>query len=149
MRTWVLFSWDKKTNFSLLIRKCPPLDVVVVEWTHIFALVKIYQSCMHISYKMTTFYKCIYPTIRKCASDPTDGFTRVSLAAQNLKLQIPYDKSPADRYSKVDGVERFWVYTNDKPFKQGSPTRPRTETRISVCIDLFPSSLHLGWFYWN
>lgn len=58
MRTWVLFSWDKKTNSSLLIRKCPPLDVVVVEWTHIFALVKIYQSCMHISYKMTTFYNC-------------------------------------------------------------------------------------------
>lgn len=73
-----------------------------------------------------------------CASDPTDGFTRVSLAAQNLKLQIPYDKSPADRYSRVDGVERFWVDTNDKPFKQGSPTRPRTEIRISVCIDLFP-----------
>ncbi|ONH90069.1 hypothetical protein PRUPE_8G032900, partial [Prunus persica] len=66
-----------------------------------------------------------------CASDPTDGFTRVSLAAQNLKLQIPYDKSPADRYSRVDGVERFWVDTNDKPFKQGSPTRPRTEIRIS------------------
>ncbi|CAL9020175.1 unnamed protein product, partial [Prunus brigantina] len=72
-----------------------------------------------------------YLCLPLCASDPTDGFTRVSLAAQNLKLQIPYDKSPADRYSKVDGVERFWVYTNDKPFKQGSPTRPRTEIRIS------------------
>ncbi|CAL8173873.1 unnamed protein product [Prunus armeniaca] len=44
MRTRVLFSWDKKTNFSLLIRKCPPLDVVVVEWTHIFALGYDYTS---------------------------------------------------------------------------------------------------------
>ncbi|PQP99953.1 citrate-binding protein [Prunus yedoensis var. nudiflora] len=87
---------------------------------------------------MTTFYNCkkvVFLLLLSflealCAADPTDGFTRVSLAAQNLNLQIPYDKSPADRYSKVDGVERFWVYTNDKPFKQGSPTRPRTEIHL-------------------
>lgn len=68
------------------------------------------------------------------AADPTDGFTRVSLTNNNFKLQKPYDKSVAERYSKVDGVETFKVYTNDKPFEQGSPTRPRTEIRVTVCI---------------
>ncbi|BBG97837.1 hypothetical protein Prudu_007080 [Prunus dulcis] len=66
-----------------------------------------------------------------CAADPTDGFTRVQFTDQNRKLQKPYDKAPEDRYSKVDGVEKFWIYTNDKPFKEGSPTRPRTEIRIT------------------
>ncbi|KAL6218199.1 hypothetical protein ACLB2K_011414 [Fragaria x ananassa] len=65
------------------------------------------------------------------AADPTDGFTRVSLTNNNFKLQKPYDKSVAERYSKVDGVETFKVYTNDKPFEQGSPTRPRTEIRVT------------------
>ncbi|XP_050365447.1 citrate-binding protein-like [Argentina anserina] len=65
------------------------------------------------------------------AADPTDGFTRVSLTDKNFKLQKPYDKPAAERYSKIDGVETFKVYTSDKPFEEGSPTRPRTEIRIS------------------
>lgn len=67
-----------------------------------------------------------------CTADPTDGFTSVEFTDENRMLQKPYDKAPEDRYSKVDGVEKFWIYTNDKPFKEGSPTRPRTEIRITV-----------------
>ncbi|KAL6269246.1 hypothetical protein ACE6H2_026157 [Prunus campanulata] len=66
-----------------------------------------------------------------CAADPTDGFTSVQFTDENRMLQKPYDKALEDRYSNVDGVEKFWIYTNDKPFKEGSPTRPRTEIRIT------------------
>ncbi|PQP99955.1 citrate-binding protein-like [Prunus yedoensis var. nudiflora] len=44
-------------------------------------------------------------------ADPTHGFTRVQLTEHDRKLQVPYNKSPVDRYSKVDGVEKFWVST--------------------------------------
>ncbi|KAH0976878.1 hypothetical protein GBA52_026597 [Prunus armeniaca] len=44
-------------------------------------------------------------------ADPTHRFTRVQLTEHDRKLQVPYNKSPADRYSKVDGVEKFWVST--------------------------------------
>ncbi|XP_017246936.2 citrate-binding protein-like [Daucus carota subsp. sativus] len=53
------------------------------------------------------------------------------LTDNNIKLQKPYNKPLNDRYSYDDGVRRLWVYTNDKPFKQGSGTRPRTEVRIN------------------
>lgn len=68
-----------------------------------------------------------------CCADPTDGFTLMPLTDNNIKLQKPYNKPLNDRYSYDDGVRRLWVYTNDKPFKQGSGTRPRTEVRINVC----------------
>nr|XP_017246936.1 PREDICTED: citrate-binding protein-like [Daucus carota subsp. sativus] len=66
-----------------------------------------------------------------CCADPTDGFTLMPLTDNNIKLQKPYNKPLNDRYSYDDGVRRLWVYTNDKPFKQGSGTRPRTEVRIN------------------
>ena len=63
---------------------------------------------------------------------PTDGFTQVSLSSSNFQLQKPYDQPTQNRYSKSNGVEKLWVYINDKPFQQGSDTKPRTEIRISV-----------------
>ncbi|KAK1371329.1 putative Citrate-binding protein [Heracleum sosnowskyi] len=66
-----------------------------------------------------------------CRADPTDGFTLLPLTNDNIKLQKPYNEPLDDRYSFDDGVRKLWVYTNDKPYKQGSPTRPRTEVRIN------------------
>ncbi|KAF5464519.1 hypothetical protein F2P56_014592 [Juglans regia] len=66
-----------------------------------------------------------------CGADPTDGFTRVPLTEENFVLQKPYDVPLEDRYTCKNGVRRFWVYNNDKPFKPDSPTRPRTEVRIT------------------
>ncbi|KAK9943861.1 hypothetical protein M0R45_009454 [Rubus argutus] len=84
-------------------------------------------------YKKVLFLLFLSSLLRQfcTAADPTDGFTQVQLTDQNFKLQQPYDKSPAERYININGVEKFWVYTNDKPFMQDSPTRPRTEMRIS------------------
>ncbi|KAF3445499.1 hypothetical protein FNV43_RR10675 [Rhamnella rubrinervis] len=66
-----------------------------------------------------------------CGADPTDGFTRVTLTGDDLVLQKPYDQATQNRFSSQNGVDRFWVFNNDKPFKQDSPTRPRTEIRIT------------------
>ncbi|EXC19877.1 hypothetical protein L484_017854 [Morus notabilis] len=65
---------------------------------------------------------------------PTDGFTRVNLSPSNFQLHKPWDQPTGNRYSLVDegSVEKFWVYRTDQPFKQGSPTKPRTEMRISI-----------------
>lgn len=84
-------------------------------------------------YKKVLFLLLLSSLLRQfcTAADPTDGFTQVQLTDQNFKLQQPYDKSPAERYININGVEKFWVYTNDKPFMQDSLTRPRTEMRIS------------------
>lgn len=71
-----------------------------------------------------------------CRADPTDGFTLLPLTNNNIKLQKPYNEPLDDRYSFDDGVRKLWVYTNDKPYKQGSPTRPRTEVRINVLSSL-------------
>lgn len=71
-----------------------------------------------------------------CGADPTDGFTLLPLTDNNIKLQKPYNLPLDDRYSFDDGVRRLWVYTNDKPFKPDSGTRPRTEVRINVLSPL-------------
>ncbi|KAK3021220.1 hypothetical protein RJ639_045121 [Escallonia herrerae] len=55
------------------------------------------------------------------------------LRDQNIELQKPYDKPLYDRYSYDDGVRSLWVFSNDKPFKPDSGTRPRTEARIKRC----------------
>ncbi|XP_015886424.3 citrate-binding protein [Ziziphus jujuba] len=65
-----------------------------------------------------------------CLADPTDGFQQVAISSNELVLQKPYDQPTQNRYRSQDGVEKFWVYNNDKPFKPDSPTRPRTEIRI-------------------
>ncbi|KAL3504489.1 hypothetical protein ACH5RR_034330 [Cinchona calisaya] len=63
-------------------------------------------------------------------ADPTDGFTRIPLTERNFGLQKPFNLPLKDRYSYHNGVRRFWVYTNDKPFKPDTTTKPRTEIRI-------------------
>nr|XP_010930966.1 citrate-binding protein [Elaeis guineensis] len=65
-----------------------------------------------------------------CNADPTDGFTPVPLTEGDFDIQKPYDKPLQDRYSYINGVHKMWVYSTDKPFKPGSPTKPRTEIRI-------------------
>ncbi len=58
---------------------------------------------------------------------PTDGFTEVPLY---YYVQYPYDLELSDRYAVSNGTNRFWVYSTDQPFQQGSTTAPRTEMRI-------------------
>ncbi|KAE8682217.1 Citrate-binding protein [Hibiscus syriacus] len=65
-----------------------------------------------------------------CGADPTDGFSEVPLTDDTFDLQKPFNTPLSHRYNDSDGIHSFWVYTNDKPFKPGSSTRPRTEVRI-------------------
>ncbi|CAN6543678.1 unnamed protein product [Malus baccata var. baccata] len=51
--------------------------------------------------------------------------------AQRFCIKKPYDKAPHERYSDIDGVETFWIYSHDKPFQKHNPTRPRSEIRVS------------------
>ncbi|KAJ6802195.1 citrate-binding protein-like [Iris pallida] len=65
-----------------------------------------------------------------CGADPTDGFTAVPLTDSNFEIQWPYNLSRGDRYSYVDGVHKFSVYSTDKPLRPDSATKPRSELRI-------------------
>ncbi|GAA0171643.1 hypothetical protein LIER_25626 [Lithospermum erythrorhizon] len=62
-----------------------------------------------------------------CIADPIDGFTSVPFT---LDLQKPYNKPIGQRYSNLGGVRRFWVFSNDKPFKLNTDTKPRTEAHV-------------------
>ncbi|KAJ4819396.1 Citrate-binding protein [Rhynchospora pubera] len=73
----------------------------------------------------------VFVTVCKGDSDPTDGFTAVSLDESNFKLQQPYNLDPSERYSFENGIRKLWVYSNDEPFKQDSDTKPRTEIRMT------------------
>ena len=42
-----------------------------------------------------------------CRADPTDGFTRLPLNDDNIKLQKPYNEPLDDRYSFDDGVRKL------------------------------------------
>ncbi|XP_027150412.1 citrate-binding protein-like [Coffea eugenioides] len=86
-------------------------------------------SCL---YSLLLFLVLISSTgqILSCLADPTDGFTEIPLTDRNFDLQKPYNVPLNDRYSYQNGVRRLWVYTNDKPFKPDTTTRPRTEVRI-------------------
>ncbi|KAK1301258.1 hypothetical protein QJS10_CPB13g01342 [Acorus calamus] len=55
---------------------------------------------------------------RRTAGDPTDGFVQQPLSTTNFLFDKPYDKALSERYSFINGVHRFWVYDDDKPFKQ-------------------------------
>lgn len=70
-----------------------------------------------------------------CSGDPTDGFSAVPLSKRNFDMQWPYNLNLSDRYSFIDGVHRFWVYSTDKPFKPDTTTKPRTEIRFRVTPD--------------
>lgn len=64
------------------------------------------------------------------AADPTDGFTALPFDKSVYNIHKPYDLPVDQRYSFVNGVHKLWVYSTDKPFRQGSPTKPRTEINI-------------------
>ncbi|XP_077247562.1 citrate-binding protein-like [Tasmannia lanceolata] len=64
--------------------------------------------------------------------DPTNGFISIPLNASNLRVLKPYDLPLSERYSFIDGVHRFWVFSTDKPHSRTSKTHPRTEMSISV-----------------
>ncbi|KAF5807671.1 putative concanavalin A-like lectin/glucanase domain superfamily, alginate lyase 2 [Helianthus annuus] len=64
------------------------------------------------------------------AFDPTQGFTNVPLTSSSFIYQKPYNVPLNERYSFKNGIHRFWVYANDKPFERGSNTQPRTEAQI-------------------
>ncbi|MED6186795.1 hypothetical protein PIB30_070203 [Stylosanthes scabra] len=65
------------------------------------------------------------------ATDLTQGFTAVPLSNSNFQVQKPYDVPQDQRYSFINGVHKFWVYSTDKPFEPSSTTLPRTEIRIT------------------
>ncbi|CAI9301725.1 unnamed protein product [Lactuca saligna] len=62
--------------------------------------------------------------------DPIYGFVEVMLNESNFEYQKPYDTPLYQRYIYQNGIHRFWVYADDKPFRLGSNTQPRTEIRI-------------------
>lgn len=66
------------------------------------------------------------------AADPTDGFTALPFDKSVYNIHKPYDLPVDQRYSFVNGVHKLWVYSTDKPFRQDSPTKPRTEINIGV-----------------
>ncbi|KAJ4766675.1 Citrate-binding protein [Rhynchospora pubera] len=84
----------------------------------------------------TLLWFAVFVTVCKGDSDPTDGFTAVSLDESNFKLQQPYNLDPSERYSFENGIRKLWVYSNDEPFKQDSDTKPRTEIRMTVIKQL-------------
>jgi hypothetical protein len=65
-------------------------------------------------------------------SDPTSGFTAVSLDQSNFELQRPYDEASDARYSFDGTVRKLWVLSSDKPHARQSHTMPRTEIKMSV-----------------
>ena len=64
--------------------------------------------------------------------DPPLGFIAVNLTEDRFKLHHPYDLPPEQRYEFCDDVRRMWVYSTDKPFSHGSPTKPRSEILLNV-----------------
>jgi len=60
-------------------------------------------------------------------ADPTAGLKQYS---DDFSVQKPYDLAQSDRFSTSAGpVYNAWIQKGDKPFKEGSPTGPRTEMR--------------------
>ncbi|CAI0436510.1 unnamed protein product [Linum tenue] len=69
-----------------------------------------------------------------CRADEVDttlGFTDLPFNTSYYHLHKPYDLPETQRYSFAGGVHRLWVYATDKPYRRGSPTKPRTELMIS------------------
>lgn len=61
------------------------------------------------------------------AAGPTSGLTSYP---DTYKVQHPYDLPQSARFSVSSGpVYNAWILRDDKPFKQGSGTGPRTEMR--------------------
>nr|AFK37843.1 unknown [Lotus japonicus] len=71
------------------------------------------------------------PSLASGADNPTKGFARVHLDSSNFIVEKPYDVAVDERYSFINGVHRFWVYSTGKPHMPSSNTKPRTEIRIT------------------
>ncbi|VAH20948.1 unnamed protein product [Triticum turgidum subsp. durum] len=63
-------------------------------------------------------------------TDPTAGFTVVSLEESNFSLQRPFDEASGTRYSFDGTVRTLWVLSSDKPHARQSHTSPRTEIKM-------------------
>ncbi|KAI4305045.1 hypothetical protein L6164_028435 [Bauhinia variegata] len=75
-----------------------------------------------------------YSFIHCSSSEPVDltlGFTELPLNTSNFHHHYPFDLNLRNRYSFKDGIHKFWVYSTDKPLSRNSPTRPRSEIKIS------------------
>lgn len=57
-------------------------------------------------------------------ASPTAGWTGYS---DTFFIRKPWDVDEDDRFFCSVGVCRTWVFSDDEPFVQGSPTNPRTE----------------------
>ncbi|KAI7752081.1 hypothetical protein M8C21_008382 [Ambrosia artemisiifolia] len=64
-------------------------------------------------------------------SNPTSGFTRLPFNKSHYVNHKPYNVPLDQRYSFINGVHKLWVYSNDKPFRSDSPTKPRSEISIN------------------
>ena len=79
---------------------------------------------------LSTLWRSCSPA---AGADPTAGFIAVEVTGDRFKLHKPYDLPQEQRYElRADGVRRFWVYCDDKPFRAGSPTKPRSEILLNV-----------------
>jgi hypothetical protein len=74
-------------------------------------------------------------THKALASGPvntTEGFVSLPLNRSNYNIQRPYDVPQDQRYSFINGIHKYWVYSTDKPHTPTSQTKPRTEIVIHV-----------------
>ncbi|KAJ1412923.1 Concanavalin A-like lectin/glucanase domain superfamily [Sesbania bispinosa] len=63
--------------------------------------------------------------------DLTLGFTELQLNTSNFHHHKPFNLHVSERYSFIDGIHKLWVYSTDEPLFPNSPTRPRSEIRIT------------------
>ena len=49
------------------------------------------------------------------ATSPTEGFISLPLNQSNFVILRPYDVPEDQRYSRINGVHKLWVYSTDKP----------------------------------
>jgi hypothetical protein len=62
----------------------------------------------------------------------TDGWSQYQ---DTYEVQKPYNLPVSDRFSDSGGIYSCWILPNDKPFKTGTPTGPRTEMRWTTWKD--------------
>ncbi|KAL6850480.1 hypothetical protein ACP4OV_021107 [Aristida adscensionis] len=88
------------------------------------------MACRWLVYAACLAAALALPTV--AADDhPTQGFSPVRLNEGNFMLQWPYNVARSSRYSRDGDVRKLWVFSTDKPFKPDSPTKPRTEMRMT------------------
>ncbi|CAI0436514.1 unnamed protein product [Linum tenue] len=89
---------------------------------------------MGVAVLLLTMISWVMMMMISCRADEVDttlGFTDLPFNTSYYHLHKPYDLPETQRYSFAGGVHRLWVYATDKPYRRGSPTKPRTELMIS------------------